>query len=326
VPALRYCLFLFKEAFADDLVEKDILMRPPQINLNHIISFYFVAHEGSFEHASERLCITGPAINQQIRALERQFGVRLVYVKKNRACLTKAGEKFLAYAEQFFAQATGAEDFLKSYRLTNLRLGIAGTLMAYAANIVNRFQEAYPTVQVTIRQVPSSLLMQELVQFEHDICLVGSLCTSDERAKILCIPEVERMVLVASPDHTLAARSVITWEDLTKYPLIIQSEGSATRDFVLQHFRIRGLRPLIGAQVDNIECQKVLAQQKKCIAFVFLPNIRDELATGSLRILPLADGELKFGVDILRNWEVGLSPVAEAFVQVARKFFNYDLL
>ncbi|MGD0489356.1 MAG: LysR family transcriptional regulator [Syntrophorhabdales bacterium] len=299
-------------------------MRPPQINLQHIISFYFVAREKSFSAASERLCITEPAVHQQIRALELQFGVRLVYVKRRRACLTKGGEELLTYAEEFFNQAMMTENFLRSYKLSNLHIGVAATLVLYLMGIMDEFKRLNPAVQITIRQGPSLILAQELADFKHDICLVGTLYTVDKRLRVFRIPEVESMAFVASPAHPLASGSPVKWEDLARHPLVMQPEGSTGRQIVSQRFQDRGLKPLIGAEVDNIEWAKELTRQNLGIALMFLPNVREEVARGSLKIVPVTDGEIKLGIDILMNRETALSPAVEAFLQVIRGHFSYD--
>ena len=91
------------------------VVKPPQINLQQIISFYFVGKEESFSVASEKLFVTQPAVTQQIKALETQFGVKLINVKRKRVHLTKAGERFLDYAEEIINHVTMAENFLKSF-------------------------------------------------------------------------------------------------------------------------------------------------------------------------------------------------------------------
>ncbi len=300
-------------------------VRSPQINLQHIISFYIVAHEESFSTASDKLCISEPAVHQQIRGLELHYGVKLFYVKRKRVHLTKAGEKLLVYAEEIFNQATMTENFLKSYRASILHIGIAGTLVPYLTGIIDKFKELYPTVQVTMREGPSAILVEELSSFRHDICLVGSLPTSDDGLRVLRIPEVERMVFVASPEHPLAGGTAVTWEDLTRYPLIIQHEGSCAREIVYRHFDSRCLKPLVGAEVDNIECAKGLARQKKGIALMFFPNVKEELVIGSLKIIPVVDGDIKLGIDVLMNREIDLSPMMKAFLDVVRAHFNQEL-
>ncbi len=71
-----------------------------QLNLHHVISFYFLAKEQSFSRAAEKLSMTQPAITQHVHGLEVQFGVKLVNMKKKRVTLTRAGERLLLYAEE----------------------------------------------------------------------------------------------------------------------------------------------------------------------------------------------------------------------------------
>ena len=51
-------------------------MRVPRINLDQLVTFYFVATEKSFTAAAERLCVSQPAVTMQVRALE-EFGKRV---------------------------------------------------------------------------------------------------------------------------------------------------------------------------------------------------------------------------------------------------------
>lgn len=298
---------------------------PPHVNLQYIITFYFVAHEGSFSSAADKLCVTESAVHQQIRGLELYYKVKLVYVKKKRAYLTSAGERLFPYAESLFKQLMAIDSFLEKYRVNSLHIGVSGTLMVYLVSIINKFKELYPTVQITLQQGPSMLLMEELVQFRHDICLVGSLHYVDESLRVLRIPEVEELVLVTGPQHPLACGPPATWEDLTHYPLIVQHEGTCGRRIIEQKFSSNHLTPFIGAEVDNIECAKRLAQQGMGIALMFLPNVKEEIAQGTLKIIPMVDGKIKLGIDILTNRMASLSQPGEAFLNVILEHFRPEL-
>lgn len=300
-------------------------MKFPQINVQQLISFYFVAKEKSFSAASEKLFVTQPAVTQQIKALEAQFGVKLINVEKKRAHLTKAGERLLDYAEEVINHITLAENFLKSYRLNILQIGVAITLSLYLTPVIDKFKELYPSVKVAVREGPSLKLIEDLLDFKLDICLVGTLREINKRLQVLRIPQVEQMVLVANPSYPLVKKSEVKWQDLVNYPLIIQSEGSIARETILEHFRNRNLNPLIGAEVDNVECAKELARQKKGVALMFLPNIKEEVALKKLKIIPVKDGEIRLGIDIARNQEMALSPLSNAFLSVIEKHFAYLL-
>ncbi len=300
-------------------------MKLPQINVQQLISFYFVGKEQSVSAASEKVFVTQPAITQQIKALEAQFGVKLINVKRKRVHLTKAGERLLDYAEEVINHVKLAENFLESYRVNNLRIGLACALTLYLTPVIDKFKELYPSVKVAVREGPSLQLIEDLLDFKFDICLVGTLREINKRLQVFRIPQVEQMVLVANPGYPLVEKGEVRWEDLVDYPLIIQSEGSTARERILDHFRTRNLNPLIGAEVDNIECAKELARQKKGVALMFFPNIKEEVALQKLKIIPVADGEIRLDIDIARNQEIAFSPLSNAFLSVIEKHFGHLL-
>lgn len=297
-----------------------------QLNLHHVISFYFLAKELSFSRAAEKLSITQPAITQHVRGLEVQFGVKLVNMKKKRVQLTRAGERLLLYAEELVHLATMTENFLKSYRFNNLTVGIASPLMLYFTALIDKFKELHPSIRLSIREGPSVRLVEELLDFKHDVCIVGVVFPYSERVRLYRIPRDEPLVFVASPEYPLPGETPIKWTELSSCPLIIQSEGSSTRAICLHHFSKRGLEPLIGAEVDNIELAKELVRQSKGLALMFEPNVREEISRGVLRSVGLEDGEIKMGaIDVLIHREVRQSPSVEVFLMSMKEHFGGNL-
>ncbi len=297
-------------------------MKFPQINVQQLISFYHVAKAESFSIASERLFVTQPAVTQQIKALETQFGVKLINVKRKRVYLTRAGLRFLTYAEEVVNHVVAAEAFLNAYRLNNLHLGVATTLTRFLTPIIDKFKELHPSVRVSVCEGTSLTLIEGLLDFKADVCLVGTLQAINKKLRVTRFPEVEKMVLVASPDYLAGKKAYVSWEELAAYPLILQSEGSTARAIMLKHFEDRNLVPVIGAEVDNIECAKELARQKKGLALMFLPNVREEVAQKALAIIPITDGDITLGIDIAQYEEMATSPVVEAFLGVIQEHFG----
>jgi DNA-binding transcriptional LysR family regulator len=300
-------------------------MKRHQINVQQLISFYHVAKEGSFSVASERLFVSQPAVTQQIKALETQFGVKLINVKRKRVHLTQAGTRLVSYAEEVVNHVIAAETYLNGYRLNNLHLGVATTLTRFLTPIIDKFKELHPSVTVSVREGPSLTLIDGLLDFKFDVCLVGTLQAIDKKLHLTRFPEVEKMVLVASPGYPVGQKASVSWEDLATYPLILQSEGSTARATILKHFADRGIVPLIGAEVDNVECAKELVRQKKGLALMFFPNVREEVARKSLAIIPITDGVITLGIDIVQNEEMATSPVIKAFLGIIEEHFGHLL-
>ena len=64
-----------------------------------VLTFREVARAGSFSRAAEALALTQPAVSQQVAALERQLGARLLERGPGGLSLTEAGELLLEHAQ-----------------------------------------------------------------------------------------------------------------------------------------------------------------------------------------------------------------------------------
>src|SRR3954447_9873778 len=65
-----------------------------------VLTFRAVAHAGSFSRAAEALALTQPAVSQQVAALERQLGLRLLDRGPGAGiAVTEPGEVLLAHAD-----------------------------------------------------------------------------------------------------------------------------------------------------------------------------------------------------------------------------------
>src|SRR3546814_14651335 len=66
-------------------------------------AFHYVAITGGFSRAAEALCLTQPAISDQVRKLEEEYDVILFNRHKKQVSLTKAGQHLLEITRSRFA-------------------------------------------------------------------------------------------------------------------------------------------------------------------------------------------------------------------------------
>src|SRR5215207_10643022 len=64
-----------------------------------LLTFHAVTRAGSFSAAARELALTQPAVSQQVAALERELGARLLHRGPGGLTLTEAGELALEHAE-----------------------------------------------------------------------------------------------------------------------------------------------------------------------------------------------------------------------------------
>jgi DNA-binding transcriptional LysR family regulator len=139
-------------------------------SLRQLLSFRAVADEGSFHGAADSLDYTQSAISQHVMALETALGVRLFDRSRGRrtVALTEAGRLLLGHVESITDRLQAARADLLAYaagETGTLRVGVyqsVGTRILPA--IIGRFSEAWPNVEVQLREAASDDGLMDLVE------------------------------------------------------------------------------------------------------------------------------------------------------------------
>jgi DNA-binding transcriptional LysR family regulator len=302
----------------------DCGMRIPQINLSQLFTFYVVAKKGSFSEAAEDLCITQPAVTMQVKALQNYFGVKLVQVKRKKVLLTKAGETLLLYSEELYQAAIKAESFLHSDRTQQLRIGISSALLSCLTPLMDRFKELHPTTLLVVKEGSSLKAVEELADFQHDICFVAPLEQLSKELVSFRLPNPERLMVIVAPGDSLARGRKITWQELAAHPLILHREGSVLRRMILDEFKKRALMPNVAADIDGMEFIKQLVQAGKGVALMVRQSVEQEVMHRRLKALPLEDG-FAVSVDVVMRRETILTPPLNAFLTLLNQSFSCDI-
>jgi len=146
------------------------------LDLRRMRALREVASRGSVSAAAEALDYTQPAISQQIAALEREVGTRLLERGTRPARLTDAGRALVAHTEAVLARLDDAEqelDEIKGLRAGRLRLASFSTALA---SVVPRalvvFTERHPDVRVSVVEDNLKGVIGRLGRWELDLGLI----------------------------------------------------------------------------------------------------------------------------------------------------------
>src|SRR4029077_18929641 len=125
------------------------------MELDQVETFLAVATFGGFHRAAEALRISQPAVSARIKALEESLAVKLFSRSRGGLVVSDAGRTFRPHAEELLrlaalARRRGHADHPASG--TPLQIAAALSISVYfLPDVLKRFQQAHPTVIISIR-------------------------------------------------------------------------------------------------------------------------------------------------------------------------------
>ncbi len=283
--------------------------------------FLVVAKEKSFSKAAEILFRTQPAVSQSIRALEDELGERLFLRAGRTNVLTQAGRILKEHAEEAFAALDRGRmriESLKELKEGELVISASDTTSYYVLpKVLSIFRRQYPGVEVRILNRPSPVSVEQVAAHESDI---GIVTLPVSHPDLMAEPISTREdVAICAPNHPLAQRPGIKFEDLLSYPLILLDTGSNTRSFIDQRLGEMDVRPNISMEIGSIEVIKKLVQLDFGVSIVPRISVMEEARQGILHYMSVFDRSewRKLGVIYPRKGLYSLA--AQVFVKMLKK-------
>jgi DNA-binding transcriptional LysR family regulator len=140
------------------------------LDLRHLVALKAIADEGSFGRAAERLGYTQSAVSQQIAALERIVGLRLMERPggPRPISLTEAGTILLRHADAIEARLQAAKADMNALEAGDAGRLRVGTFQSVGAKIIPRllrsFSESHPQVEVVLRESQDESELLEMIE------------------------------------------------------------------------------------------------------------------------------------------------------------------
>ncbi|HLF67898.1 MAG TPA: LysR family transcriptional regulator [Gaiellaceae bacterium] len=140
------------------------------LDLRHLVALKTIADEGSFGRAAGRLGYTQSAISQQIAALERIVGLRLIERPggPRPISLTEAGRILLRHAEAIHARLLAAKADMAALEAGDAGRLRVGTFQSVGVRVLptllRQFAEERPEVEIVLQESADENELIELVE------------------------------------------------------------------------------------------------------------------------------------------------------------------
>jgi DNA-binding transcriptional LysR family regulator len=217
------------------------------MELRHLRYFVAVAEERSFTRAAERLHIAQPPLSRQMQQLEEMLGVELIEKGVRPLRLTEAGQFLLAHSRPLLDQMRDLKTMTQRVGKLERTLSagfVASTLYGLLPDIIRRYRERHPEVEVTLHEMTTIEQLKALKEGKIDVGF-GRLKSEDPSIRRILLRE-ERMVVALSPAHRLAQREGgLRLMELIHEPLLVYPKAPrpSFADQVLAAFNAANLTP-----------------------------------------------------------------------------------
>jgi len=211
------------------------------ITLSQLQILLAVARYSSFSEAALKLGLSQSSVSGAIATLEDQLGIVLFLRGRHGAHLTPIGDRMVVYAQQMVQLQ---EEMFTEARLSNslkggdLRIASFRSLTTHIlSNVLAQFRQRFPDVAICISDnTNNDIVAEDLRKGRADVGFTDS--RPGHEFEHWEVYRDEYVVLI--PNSLQLKEATLTWEQLSRFSLIMFGEGCTNDEEVYAHCAAHG--------------------------------------------------------------------------------------
>lgn len=231
-----------------------------------------VSELGSFSKAAVVLSVAQPVLSRQIRSLEEELGVELLYRNGRGIVVSDAGQIVVEHARAIVGSvgAISADiDTLRSDPSGKISIGMpptAGSVLT--APLIQRFHEEYPRIKLKVQEGYSGHVLEWLSTGRIDVAI---LYNAPKTSTLLTQPLIEEELLLIGPGRKpdMAVEGPVHGSSLAEMPLILPSHPHGLRVLVESLLGPQRIYPNVEYEIDSLSAVVNMVEQG--IGYTILP-------------------------------------------------------
>ena len=268
-------------------VEGGGLLRHMQVENVHPLRLRLlleIDRTGSISAAAERCSIGQPSASMHLRALEEAVGQRLVIRNRRGSELTAAGKVVASHAARMLVTLetmSWALDALDAPSMGELTLAASQTpSLVLIPPVLRDFSALHPGVSVSLRTLPSEMVVREVARGAVDIGIAGEVASAEPvvRTQIL----IDELVGIAPVGLLSSDAELVSREVFAHHSLLLGPDGSSTRMITEQHLARADYRAAQIWAFDSAEAIKRAVTIGIGLSFMSQLLVNDEIERGDL--------------------------------------------
>ena len=285
----------------------------------HIENFKIFAdlvESQSFSRAAKLNGVTQSAVSQQLRTMEKHFGVLVVDRSQKQFRLTREGKKLYDSAKEILHRY---EKLISE--LMEMRKVISGTIhisTIYSIGLhelppyIKQFLQEFPNVNVRVEYRRSNMVYEDILHNSVDLGLIAFPAKS-RQLEIIHFFE-DRLVLIVNPTHKLAKFEEVLVEQLEGERFIGFDHDIPTRKATDQMFKENKVEVDPIMEFDNIETVKRAVEIDAGVAIIPQTTVINEVKQGLLKTVNLKGKQFTRPLAIIYRKGRVLTPAMKKFI------------
>lgn len=271
----------------------------------------------SFSRAADANGMTQSGASQTVHQLEERLGVKLLDRSKRPFVLTDEGRIYYEGCLEIVERMSALEEAVKS-----LHTQLAGRVhvtsiysvgLSFMKQFVQDFSKRNPKTTVKLDYGHPERIYEMVRDGQTDLGLVSY----PTKSKSICarVWREQPMALVVSPAHPFAERDCISIAELKGVEAVGFDENLRIRRELDKSLREHGVSWNVAMEFDNIETLKRAIEINSGVSILPAPTVERELASGTLKLIPIEDLELVRPVGVIHREGKTLGTTAQRFME-----------
>lgn len=292
------------------------------MDIRQLEYFVEVAKQLSFTKAATTLHVSQPSISKSIQNFEAELGVPLFYRSSKQLELTDAGHAVLINALQVlesFKNMRSELTDLMELKKGRIRIGIPPIVGAeFFSKLISHYKEAFPYIEISLDEVGTKRIRQDIDAGELDIGLVCSIHSTNENLEVIQFLK-DPLQLIVHEDHPLANDNTITLEQLRNETFIIYRKDFILYDRIIEECSKAGFFPTIACETTQKDLFIEMVNAKVGIAL--LPQkIAEKIPYRTIKRIPFAQESIHLELGITWKKNKYLPFAVREFIELAKTF------
>ncbi|WP_068503954.1 LysR family transcriptional regulator [Paenibacillus kribbensis] len=244
------------------------------MDIKHLHYFCVIVEEGQITKAARRLNMAQPPLSQQLKNMEDELGVKLIFREGKKWEVTEAGYALYTRAKRLLAEMEDTCREIGEFESNvtgTLSIGTSSVCMSLITGPLSRFHQDYPGVYIKIGHGDTHHLEELLHQNKVDLALL-LLPVDDKSYHTIELEEAPFVVVLPCEWADRHPSGEITLQEAASYDLLLarRTEGLGVYETVIRKFQEQHLIPRV--VLDCPEISTILSLVSTGMGITIIPD------------------------------------------------------